>query len=581
MNKKYLLFLGIIILAAFLRLWQLGTVPPSPDWDEVALGYNAQSILETGKDEYGKSFPIVLQSFNDYKPAFYVYLIIPFLLLFDLSVVAVRLPSAVFGIIAVIATYFLVREIINTKFESRSSKQIRSPEVGNVNQLLEIGNWRLEIPLVAMLLMAISPWHMQFSRIGFEANIALTFVILFFLFFLKGIKRPWYLLLSAFCAGLTLYIYQSAKVFTPMFALVLVIIFLKELWKLEKKWLIAAAVVGALTILPMALYILTTPDALIRAKGLSIFQHDPVALLQHTSQRLILDKQNNDYLGLLFDNRRVVFAKQVISGYLSHFNPVWLLITGDNLRHHAPFMGMLYIVELPFLLWGVYAFSFSNISRKLKFAVFAQFLITPIPASITFDIPSAVRTINFLPTFQIFTAFGIVSALVYILSQKDVWKKVISMGLGIVMMVLFAYNIGYYLNQYFVQQNYYASQNWQYGYKDAVETVRKIESHYDKIVVESRSPMDQSYMFFLYYLDYPVREYQKVAGNGSGSFDASHAYGKYEFRAIDWGREEKNDTILYVGLPSDFPNNISTIKSIDFLDGKPAIKIVPGNAQQQ
>src|SRR5882672_5344130 len=84
-SKTVLSLLFILLLAAVLRLWQLGSVPPSPDWDEAALGYNAYSIMQTGKDEYGKFMPIVLQSFDDYKPALYMYFIMPFIPIFDVS----------------------------------------------------------------------------------------------------------------------------------------------------------------------------------------------------------------------------------------------------------------------------------------------------------------------------------------------------------------------------------------------------------------------------------------------------------------------------------------------------------------
>src|SRR5258708_36081811 len=103
-NKKttYLFLFGIIILAALLRLWQLGNVPISPDWDEAALGYNAYSIMHTGRDEYGKFLPIVLRSFDDYKPALYSNLAIPSIEIFGLNVFSVRFPSAIFVILAVL-----------------------------------------------------------------------------------------------------------------------------------------------------------------------------------------------------------------------------------------------------------------------------------------------------------------------------------------------------------------------------------------------------------------------------------------------------------------------------------------------
>jgi len=115
MNKKILmfLFLGIVIIAAVLRLWQLGHVPPSPDWDEAALGYDAYSIIHTGRDEFGKFLPVVLRSFDDYKPALYAYLAIPPVFLFGLNVFAVRFPSAFFGVLSVIVVFYLVREFFN------------------------------------------------------------------------------------------------------------------------------------------------------------------------------------------------------------------------------------------------------------------------------------------------------------------------------------------------------------------------------------------------------------------------------------------------------------------------------------
>src|SRR5258708_5680314 len=141
------ILLGIIVIASVLRLWRLGSVPLSPDWDEAALGYNAYAILHTGRDEYGKFLPLVLQSFNDYKPALYTYIALPFIAIFDLSVFAVRLPSALFGIITVFATFFLVKEL--TK--------------------------RNDVALLSSFFLAISPWHIQFSRVAFETNVGLAF----------------------------------------------------------------------------------------------------------------------------------------------------------------------------------------------------------------------------------------------------------------------------------------------------------------------------------------------------------------------------------------------------------------------
>src|SRR5680860_712593 len=174
MKKKNILLIlfGIIFLAVILRFWQLGKVPVSPDWDEVALGYNAYSVIQTGKDEYGKFLPVVLRSFDDYKPALYMYLTVPTIFLFDLNVFAVRFPSAFFGVIGVIAVFFLIRDL----FKEYKYKD--------------------QLALLTSASLSISPWDIQFSRVAFESHVGAVFNILTALFFIKGLKKPWFLTVS-------------------------------------------------------------------------------------------------------------------------------------------------------------------------------------------------------------------------------------------------------------------------------------------------------------------------------------------------------------------------------------------------
>ena len=110
---KNIIVLGcIVLIAVFLRVWDLGNTPPSPDWDETALGYNAYSILKTGRDEYGNFLPLTIRSFDDYKPPLYVYVAIPFVAFLGLDTWVVRLPSVVAGVLAVIGTFLLVQELL-------------------------------------------------------------------------------------------------------------------------------------------------------------------------------------------------------------------------------------------------------------------------------------------------------------------------------------------------------------------------------------------------------------------------------------------------------------------------------------
>lgn len=543
MRKITFLILGIVFLAGVLRFWNFGNVPPSPDWDEAALGYNAYSILLTGKDEYGEHLPVILRSFDDYKPALYAYFVVPFISIFGLNIEAVRFPSAFFGVLTVLGTFFLTRELFK----------------------------RNDLALLSSFLLAISPWHIQFSRIAFEANIGVAFNVFGILFFLLGLKKHVFLIFASLVLGLNLYVYQSEKVFIPLLTFALFAIFRKELFALPKKYLLTSILVGAIIALPIFFYTLTNSEALSRAKGVSVFA-DTTPFLKQNVKRYAMDIEKNDYIGIIFDNRRLEYVKAIIAGYLAHFDLNWLFIRGDIARHHAPNMALLYLWELPFLLLGIYVFIFGKFSIRSKLLVLTWFLITPIPASITSGVPHAIRTINFLPTFQIFVAVG----LIHTLSMLKLAPFIKRAAFG-ALIAVFLFNFIYFVNQYFSQQNYFHSQHWQYGYEEAIEKVKELEGKYKKIVVSNQPHLDQSYMFFLFYLKYPPSMYQQEAKSASGGFAETHRFGKFEFRPINWDLESKEKGILYIGRPFDFPqNDLGHVKTMYFLDGSPAIKIVEG-----
>lgn len=557
MKKYKFLLIGILLIAFILRFWRLGEVPIAPDWDEVALGYNAYSIMQTGKDEYGELLPVVLRSFDDYKPALYAYLIIPLLKIFGLTVLAVRLPSAIMGVITVGAVYYLIRELFQSKTLS----------INNKNIPIEV------LALAVSFLLAISPWHIQFSRIAFETNVGLGFNILMALMFLKGLRNPKYLSFSVIFAALSIYTYQSEKVFTPLLFLGLTIIHWKKLYSLPKKYIFIALGVGLLVISPMIYVTFTNEEALARARGVSIFS-DKNTLLKENVQRLVRDKEKGDIVGQVFNNRRVEYGRTIAANYLSHFDPIWLFIKGDYdvNRHHAPFMGLEYIIFLPFFLIGIYQIIFGKFDKKTKATILFWTLLSPLPASITTGVPHAVRTLNFLPTIQIYIALGLLATYLYV--QSLIRLRLIRSGLLFAAMILFVLNYTYYINQYFVQQNYYHTLDWQYGYKELVDYLKPIQGKYKKIIVSNSGEMTQSYMFFLFYLQYDPKTYLEDGGTVSGGFATrKNRIDNIEFRSFRYEDEEEYPMLL-IGTPIDFQSQHKTIHTIYYPQGSIAMKIV-------
>lgn len=533
---------GIIVLASILRLWQLGGVPPSPDWDEAALGYNAYSIAKTGRDEYGTFLPLTLRSYDDYKPPLYVYLAVPFIALFGLDTWAVRLPSAILGISAVFGTYLLARELVR-KWHRKDEK---------------ITNY---FPCIAALLLAISPWHIQFSRIAFEANVGTTLNVWALAAFFVGLRNKWWLTVSAFLFGLALYAYHSERIFVPLLLILLALIFRRELFQ-TKKYVGTAIIIGIVTVTPL-LPVFFNTTTFTRLAGTSSLA-DQTALLSSSVKRLGYDRAIGDTAGLLFDNRRIVWMKKIVEGYVSHFSLRWLFLTGDNERHHAPDMGLMYLMELPFFLYGIYATT--KHGGMFAWFLIGWLLIAPVAASPTTELPHAIRTLVFLPVLQLITAFGLLKS--YAVIAKS--KRLIIRLAAYFFIGLFVINIIYYLHMYFVHMNLEFSKSWQYGYKQAVEFAQAHKSQYKKIVVSTK--LEQPHMFFLFYTKYDPAKYLAEGGTVSGGFEErNNRFDVYEFRTIQWDREIHDGNTLYIGTPGEIPSP-GTL-TISYLNGSAAILI--------
>jgi len=543
---RYWALVLIVGIAVFFRFWQLGNVPPSPDWDEAALGYNAYSILKTGKDEYGTSFPLTLRSFDDYKPPLYMYLTVPSVALFGLSTWSVRVPAATVGVMAVIGVYLLILEITSAVgFPSDSPRKYKS---------------RRTLALFGSLLLAISPWHIQFSRIAFEANIGVAINIWAVALFFRFLRTGKFLWISGFLFGLGIYAYHSERIFLPLLGILLCTLFFRKLIAQPKNALMFI-VVGILTVIPL-IPVLLNPTTLMRLRGTSSLA-DQTGLLKRNVAKLEIDRQNHDVVGTLLDNRRFVWAMTIVSGYLSHFSPRWLFLTGDNARHHAPDMGMLYLWELPFLLWGMNIVALRG--GRLAWLLFGWLFFAPIAAAPTTELPHGIRTLVFLPVFQIFTAFGLSRAVVVITNLRT------SVRLLIILLVTVGItgNIVYYSHMYFKHTNHEYSKYWQYGYREAVMYAQSVRSKYKKIVVSTS--LEQPHMFFLFFLAYDPARYLAEGGTASGGFkEVRNRFDIYEFRPIIWEKELKDGSTLYIGTPLEIPDAKVTI---DYLDGTEAIRI--------
>src|SRR5687767_12075282 len=138
--SKFWSFFPLIItlfLAGLLFIYKLDSVPSGFYVDEALPGYSAYSLLQTGKDEWGKSFPIAFRFFGFYSPPLFTYLLVPIIGIFGPTVFAIRLLSALTGLLGILLIYLLAKELFKSS-----------------------------IKYIAPIVFATSPWVVLYSRIG-------------------------------------------------------------------------------------------------------------------------------------------------------------------------------------------------------------------------------------------------------------------------------------------------------------------------------------------------------------------------------------------------------------------------------
>jgi len=396
---------------------------------------------------------------------------------------------------------------------------------------------------LSSLFLAISPWHLQFSRVAFETNSAIFWSVLGTWAFLKGIRAKGlritaWMSLTAIAFGVNLFMYHNARVFIPIFSIIL--LFISKDWLLKnKKYLVVPAII-AIIFSAVLIPIIFSISGQLRYKGTTIFAD--LSPQYKASQLIAQDEQSGQLtVGRILHNRRFVYIPILVENYLSHLKPTYLFFTADMDRHHAPQIGLLYLWDLPFVLAGVYFLIRKKFETKPKIIIFWWFLIAPVASSVTWGVPHALRSEIYLPTYQIFTAIG-----VYIFYKYVRFKRLYLILTATALFINFAF----YLHQYYVHMPIEYSKSWLYGRREAALFSESVKNNYDRIIVSTK--IDQSHEFWLYYLKYDPQKYLTEGGTVSGGYlEDKNKFDKYFFKPIDFDKQQK-EAVKY----QDFENRL-------------------------
>jgi 4-amino-4-deoxy-L-arabinose transferase-like glycosyltransferase len=535
--KKLLLVL-ILLIAAFLRLYKLSTIPPHLTPDEASLGYNAYSILKTGRDEYGTRFPIIFKSFGDYKPGLYVYFTVPSIMIFGLNEFAVRFPSAFFGILSVYLIYLLSKEIFKKE----------------------------RYALLSSLLFSLMPWAIYFSRGAWEVNVSLSFTLLGTLFFLKSLKNQKYILLSATFFAFTLLCYQGAKLSSSIVIILLTITNWKKIFSLKKKYLFGSLGLGILVSLSIIISLFNGKTG--RLNVFSVFSYKrPQEYLQNQLSQGA--EKVGDFSYYLFHSEFYNTVRGIFGRWFNHFSARFLFFEGDwsNPRHSAPSSGVLTLADSMLLILGLILVFRGKIERN-KLFILLWFILASLPAILSRDQVHAVRSLNMSVPLVLILSFG----LDYLFDIQSKFKNIIL----IIFVGVYSLSYIYFIDSYFVHLPVHDSKYWEYGYKQIVETVTPIQNNFKTIKVQQSYA--QPYIYFLFYHKYDPLKYQnnaKLKESEYGDVGQVERLDNIYFAPIDWSinRGEKGtlfvaDTVRIPPEDSNDPTHFNVISEIKYLNNR-------------
>lgn len=489
MKEKYWLIL-IIIIAFFLRGFDIGNNPPAMYGDEVTMVYDTYSILKTGRDQYGNFLPLSFAT-GDGRPAGYVYFSIPFVALFGPTELGIRSLSVLSGVGVVLLMYYLGGLLVSKK-----------------------------IGLIASAITAVSPWGISISRGGFESNFALFLGLLGLYLFLNYQKKPWLLILAAVSFALAMHTYPTYKLTIPLFALPVVwyVGGIKGLF--TKKYFAYSAIALSILVLAASVILFQSFSRGSKDRFLSNYVFSQQDLYKNIVRQIDYDRNNDmlpSILPIVFHNKAIAYTVLLGESYIKNFSLDFLFLHGDkNPRHNMGTLGQLYVVEFLTVVFGFWFllkhFRENNISRKSLFLFSISWLsIAPIATAFLLDV-HALRSSFMLPPLILVSALGF-----YAIWQQNRYMKIIILVGFLIQFIFFLERM------YFVSPNEF-SRFWAYPAKQASLIAIQNKDKYDYIILTNR--IDN--------VEFAYQAYGKVDPANVIAQNKQQAYlGEYRFKKLD------------------------------------------------
>ncbi|MCX6732207.1 MAG: glycosyltransferase family 39 protein [Candidatus Roizmanbacteria bacterium] len=504
MNKKIVIstLLAITVISFLLTVVNFRIPsPPSFNADEAAFGYNAYSLLKTGKDEYGTFLPLRLKSFGDYKMPLYSYLSVPFIAVMGLTETSTRALNAFLSLLFPLAVFLLTRELFKKDLYG----------------------------LVAAFFCATSLGLHIVARHAHEAYLAAFLTTTTFYFLLRFLKRQSKLagLFFSLSLFLMLFAYQTGRLFAGLFfcAAVIYAIQQKKVKKYLPIFLIVIIIIGVFSISDL----IYKPE---RLKSLFFFSSPGVQLT-------VNELKTEGGIRYLY-NPLFVGIREMAFEHFSYFSPQFLLQNGDG-NDRFGYKGMGLITPIEYILFFVGIYYLVKKREEWGFVLLFILFLTPLSASLSWSTSSLTRSLFLLIPISTLAGYGAVNLFH---SLKKNYYSYLTIGLVV---CLFGYlalmQWDFYLFHY--PKRLITIHAWQAGYKEVNGYIRENYDSTNHFYITR--DIGQPYIFTLFYLQYPPAKYQKEAILSSPDeygFGQVEKFDKFIFEFKSPSKLQKNDVVI-------------------------------------
>lgn len=496
---EILVLLFIIFFGIFLYTLKINTIPPALSDDEVSMGYNAYSISKSGKDEFGKRYPLSFRLFQPaYGPPLLIYPTAAIISLNGLNPFSIRLVSIISGILSIVVIFYFTKSLNLTK--------------------------SFITPYLGAFIHSITPWAILYSRSGYEAMLPYFLYILGILLLWLGFKKNYLLTIGLIILSLSVYTGVVNKFLVPLTIIAIFLFFYKTIFqKKSRLFFIGGALIALLIQIPNLTLFGTS--AFIAKNHLL---YTDIILNEYSKLHTVIPS----FLGIPY-----LFVREFLSQFFNYFSLRSLFLDPDPFPPRSiPELSVFYPwMFIPYLL-GLYFLWQKRRSKGTKFIVLIS-IVSAIPVSLTKDPFWTYRALPLL--------FPLITIIILGLDKLLSYKKII---INLLLISLILYSLATLGRSYFTLLPNERAKDFGYGFD---KLAKQINSNKDTqfVIDNARNPM--TYLHLAMYLplqpeklqnssDPNIRKnyYNHEDANPNYSFDNVH------IRGIDWQNDVYKSQVL-------------------------------------